>query len=312
MPPGDHRDEAEINALLDLCRVWIPRGGGYHSPQMAAASDRLLELGEARANASVEDEADRLSRVVLSALHARFVQEMVQGRVDATAETMAMLDALAKVDPDPLVAVTAHVDRGLWANHAGAVEEGLRRTDLAVELLPLLDSEDSGRATIPPGDQSIALTTYINGAWAKALADQTVEANRMLAKARRIGDGLADPFAVGLVACQGILVAQILGDWTLLSELIDWARRIVTGEFVLYDAWLTAGATVAAAVGGDQDALNRMKDAICQLERIGVSVSQTQWHGMLAEAYMKGGRINEALSAVDNGIDWSRRDGERY
>jgi tetratricopeptide (TPR) repeat protein len=312
MAPSDERDRAEIKALLDLCRVWMTRGAGFASPQMAAASDRLLQLGKAAGSDFIEDGSSPVSSVVLPALRARFVHEMVQGQITEAAQTVAMLDDLAMMDPDPLVAITAHVDTVLWADHSGAVDEGMRRTDLALELLRQLDPDESGRVTLPPWNQSMAVTTYTNGAWACALADRTGEAIDMLERARKIATQLADPFSIGLVAAQCIMVAHMLGDWALLTELIDWARSSVTSEFVLYDAWLAAGTTVAAAIGGDNQAADEMEEAVRRLETMGVCSGQTQWYGMLAEAYLARGRIHEALMAAIEGLKWSRRHGARY
>jgi DNA-binding SARP family transcriptional activator len=312
MSPGDERDRAEVKALLDLCRVWMTRGAGFASSQMAAASDRLLQLAKGARGETVENESSPFGSVVLPALRARFVQEMVEGQITDAAQTVAKLDELAAVAPDPLVAIAAHIDAVLWADHAGAVQEALQRTDLALGLLRQLEPDESGQLTLPPSNQSMAVTSYINGSWANALAGRTSDAREMLERAKKIATRLEDPFSIGLIASQGILVAHMLGDWALLTELIDWGRRSVTSEFVLYHAIFTAASTVAAAIHGDNQALEKMEEAVLQMETMGVGGRQTQWYGMFAEVYIARGRIKEALEAVREGLNWSREHGERY
>ncbi len=313
LPPTPERDEAEIDALLDLSLVWISREG-YQSRRVVGSARRLLDLA-----AGLEDDTTvgsrRLVAVVLPAFQARASQEIVSGDVRAVVRTVALLDEVATLDPDPdpMLSVMAHLNGAMANIHAGDAIEAARRAGLSETVLDVLDPERDRHLMIPLQIQLLAPTHHAFAGWARWLVGERDQARRDFTIARRSADAAGHAFSVAFVTSVETLVAAMEDDPDWAAASIAWSRAYPAVEdFALHVMMAAAAEAWVEGRRGDTAAASRLRGCIATLETMGALVCHTEYWGMAAQLELMHGDPVAALEAADRGLDQVEGRGEGY
>ncbi len=321
MPASTRRDQAEIQAWLDIARVASWREG-YQSDRLERAGRRILELAGVTAEIpggvpgdDASGSSNRLVEVVLPALQARSIQLLVSGEVAANLDTVALLDELVSMDPDPgpMLLWNRNMAHAVGAVHSGDAVTAIQRFD---EVDPLVDAADPGRTgtvLIPLGLQSLLSTHHAFAGWARWLAGEPVRAREELALARAAADRLGGVYNVGFVTAIAILVAAMDDDPDAAADYLAWARSYQRiADYLLAGIWMEGAQAWVDGRRGDPAGVDRLRATIARIEDMGARVCHTQYWGMVAQLALDAGRPGEALEAAHTGLDQVARRGEGY
>ena len=212
----------------------------------------------------------------------------MSGRIDATRQTVGVLDELAAADPDPdpLLAFSTQVNGLIVAVHEGDVADALRRADRCTELLPHprpgrdrqgdAAARPAGAGHQLPGLQRVGQVVRRRqhrrpagvGPVAAAVTD-------------RSGHGFTRAFA-GVV--EGLL-AGMEGSPEWVADAMAWTTAVHdVDEYGLGTVWVGVLSAWAEGMRGDPAAAaDRMRAGTERLDEIGARVCLTQYRAMLAE-----------------------------
>lgn len=210
-------------------------------------------------------------------------------------------------------------DRGLMlqAHHAvwttawqaGDLEKACKHAQTGVELYREADHHDL--TTFYGGHDAGACCRNTLGItlWLLGCPDQAAaRADEGVALARR----LSHPFTLAATLGFASWVRLFRGDHgeaALLShELID----LCTGQGM--PVYLAVGRIVEAAStpGAGEEAAETIRNNIEALQTLGARARQSFHQGLLAHAYLRSGRLQDGLAAVDDGLRFVAQTGERW
>ncbi len=315
LPPTSERNRREIEALLDLARVWTWREG-YHSDRLATTSDRFWELMGADAG-SLEfdpDEPITSTNPVLSALQMRFGFESVSGNLVAAAEVVEVLRDISERTEDALVAFTAAIDACVVGVHHGDVEESLEAVRRGAAALRILDPRETDSLMLPMNQQSGRVTHHSFAGWAYWLAGERKRARQELAMSRRMcdrsGHGFTKAFAVTVEGLVGAMDNS--PEW--VADTIDWGRTADGERFGLVQMWADMQeAWSQGMLGTDpQGAASVLREILGVLESNGAPVVSSLYWGLAAQLELRSGDPRAALDALDHGLRRSMTSGENF
>jgi adenylate cyclase len=109
-------------------------------------------------------------------------------------------------------------------------------------------------------------------------------------------------------------VPQVLGDVALARQHAEASRQLaIDHDLVVARAWCTGVTGWCAAECGDSDrGIALLTDAIAVLQATQSRYFLSYLLGLLADAHMKAGHHDDAMTAVDEGVALVEASGERY
>jgi len=309
LPGTAARNRAEIDALLDLSRVWTWRHG-YHSEQLGEAADRIMDL----IGTGTTYDSEVLAEVVLPAFQARVSASIVAGRTDETARVVDRLDELAGDFADDLTRFSADMNRVVVAVHQASVPEAIEAAQRAETRLDALDPGRTGRVMLPLGQQSLVVTHHAFSAWAYWLAGEPDTARDLIRRMRVAALGSEHAFSRSFAAVLEGLVGSMDDDPDWVAEAALWGTdRHDEIEFGLNDVWLELLGTWAGARRTDPGSgVLRLGELVDRLEEMGALVTMTLYRSLLADLLIRAGAVEAALEQLAAAIICSAAHGERF
>ena len=157
--------------------------------------------------------------------------------------------------------------------------------------------------------RSLALVSWLRG--------QRSNAARRLGEAERLAGEVGHAYSAVSVQCFGATLAQFDGDSTAALSRAEAALTLAKEKSFAY--WVMWGTFLAswARSRGDSDvdrlaAVAELEEALAGVDRTGMRLFRSYWEALLADAYLRTGRVTEATAAVERGVASADATGERF
>ena len=297
-PGGAARDRRELRLLLALEPLYrITRG--WTAPELEAVVNRTLVLCE-----TVGDDSQRAE-----ALYGLQSLLTVQARFERVLATAADLRALYRRADGIVPPLTDMMLAGAQL-HLGHASEA---NDEFVQIL-------SGHATLPPQhlqdstgwDYSVHTRAWhAHALWLLGYPEQ---AARSGLDAVRLAQSMGHPFNQALASTYLALLWQISADAPTARTQADEALRL-TREYKApyYEAWAAILVCAAQAEEQPDEAhIAALRDAITGFIASGARIRLPYYFSLLARVYLRAGRPDDGLLAIDEALAQSTRHNERW
>lgn len=310
------RDTLEVDALLDLVRVWTSKDG-YHFGPLGAATARVWELTGLRRGAATLDTDAPITAAdpILSALQARVSFDVVRSDVASAQLAIDRYLELAERYDDPMVVFGANFAATVVWLHAGRVADAVTATTRAAAALDILDPSATNNVMLPVGQHSARVAHHSFAGWAHYLAGDRERAEHELRTSRQCCERTGNRFTFGFAAAVEGAVAAMDGSPAWAADTVAWGRAdLDDGVFGLMDVWhdvLTAWVD-GMGTGDPVAAANRIRDDLQALEADGAFAVHTLYWAMVASLEQRAGRAEQVLAATARGIAHVDRFGERF
>ena len=297
---GAERIRIEVELRIGLGAAFMATRG-FGAPEVLEAYSRAEALCD-----RVGERAD-----IFPALWGQWLFRWGRGELDAAWRFCEKLLALAEKFGDPGLKLQAH--HAAWATSFGRgqllevrvhAQAGLALYDAQAHQAMASSYGNHDASTCAQNFMALSLALAGREDWARATAD------RALAIARNLND----PFSLALTLYFASATAQVLGDVGLATQHAEASRQLaIDHDLVVARAWSTGVTGWCAAECGDSDrGIALLTDAIAVLQATQSRYSLSYLLGLLADAHMKAGHHDDAMTAVDEGIALVEASGERY
>jgi DNA-binding winged helix-turn-helix (wHTH) protein/predicted ATPase len=296
----DERAGAEVNLQVAIGAVHIG-ARGFGAPEVFEAYTRAEALCE-----RLGERAD-----LFPALWGQWMFRLGRSELAASRDLCGRLLALADKSGNVDLKLQAH--HAMWATAFanGALADTLRHTEAGIALYDIKLHQAMASSY---GNHDAGCCARNFSALALALMGQgdrarlTIE--RSVAEARALGD----PFSLALTLYFTAIAAQLIGDIPLATQNSEASLQVATEHALeMPRLWSTCVAGWCAVENGDHDRGLAMLDQAFATMHATHSMHFFSYHvGLLADARMKAGRHADALKAVEEGIAFADRDGDRF
>lgn len=151
-------------------------------------------------------------------------------------------------------------------------------------------------------------------ALALALHGDLVRARATSQSAIRLSEEIAHPFSQALALCFAALLEQMIREPAAARRHAQGSARLASEHgFELVGAWSRCTLGWASAADGDQTrGVADICDGLQAANATGTSQFRPYFSGVLADAYLRAGRIAEGLAAVQSGLESAYSTNERF
>jgi DNA-binding winged helix-turn-helix (wHTH) protein/predicted ATPase len=296
----DERAGAEVNVQVAIGAVHMG-ARGFGAPEVFEAYTRAEALCE-----RLGERAD-----LFPALWGQWMFRLGRSELAASRDLCGRLLALADKSGNVDLKLQAH--HAMWATAFanGALADTLHHAEAGIALYDIklhqamassYGNHDAGCCA--RNFSALALALMGEGDRARL----TIE--RSVAEARALGD----PFSLALTLYFTAIAAQLVGDIALATQNSEASLQVATEHALeMPRLWSTCVAGWCAVENGDHDRGLAMLDQAFATMHATQSMHFFSYHvGLLADARMKAGRHADALKAVEEGIAFADRDGDRF
>jgi predicted ATPase/DNA-binding winged helix-turn-helix (wHTH) protein len=300
LPRGERRDGQELNLQLALAQLYRMTKG-WTSLQVEQALDRAMELCD-----KVGDDAQRAQ--VFYGLESVYVVQAKLEKVQLTSDELHRLYQRTH-GTTPLEAEIMLTGSRL---HLGRI------ADASAEFERMLAAKDPSQLQSIVEEHSWSYADAILGrAWhahALWLLGYPHSAMRRALEGVRLAHDLGQPFNQALAATYLAMLQQLSADQATARASTEEALAL-TSEYKVpyYRAWSAILANYALAwEQPGTAAIARLRESITAFKASGARIRLPYYLGLLAEVCGRGGRAEEGLAAVDEGMAASRAHNERW
>lgn len=290
MAVGRERDRCELDMQVQLAAL-LSAVKGIAEPETARAWERATELCRA-----VEDQR-RLLLSLWGLLTFAWANGDMRG-AQALAEHILHLDR-APSDPDPAVTATAHLGLGLVALCCGDV--GQASAHLAAGKAVADGVADHALVDVTFADLRVQTDCWLGVA--HHLQGGHEEGRRLTDAAlrrARAGGPFTIVTALTFAVCSRVLSGDVAGALRLAEELIEETNRLQMPDFAYHG--LVVRAWALAHGGAPESEVVAMLDALPPATAAGIRPWHPFWLALIAEAWQRLGRLDEARHCVDDAL----------
>ena len=299
LPDTPERGRQELFLQLSLA-VALGSAHGYGRAEVEAVYNRAREL--------CRQSADNLHLApVLWGLHKFY---LIRSDIKAAGELAGQLLDLARSSQDPSVSVVAHLAAGVAFVNAGEFVSA--REHLLDHLVPYTEEQEYKLVSLYGQDPQVACRCF--GAWALWSLGYPDSALDEAREALRLAEQLRHPetlcFALFFTAWVHQLRRESEKTLRYSEAVIELAERNGIAQWIAFGASLHGWAL--AAEGRILEGIQRMREALVAYRAIGSEISRPHFLGLLAEALMKSGDIDQAAEALAEALAAADSTGQRY
>lgn len=299
LPAGSKRDKQELSLQLGLATLYRVTKGWA-----AAEVERTLERALALCD-TVGDNAHRAQ--TLYGLQSVYV---VQARLDrvpvASDELHALYQRSFGTAPPPFADMMLAGSR----LHLGRISEASAQFAQIIashdpdQILHLQESQGSNYAAHARAWQAHAL-------WCLGYPQQAL--SRGLEAIKLVQD-LDQPFSQALVSAYQALLQQLCADESVAQEYAVYAHALTRKyQTPYYRAWAAILVSYAQALEQpDEDCIQHLRDSLTAFKAAGARLRLPYYLSLLAQAYGKAGRAEEALASINEAMAEARQHNERW
>ena len=286
MASGRERDRLELD-VQDHLAALLTLVKGVAVPETAAAWARATELCH-----EVEDR-----RRLFPSLWGMFSFAWASGDLDGARAMAEHILHLGRASSEPVVDAAAHLGLGAVALCRGDLGEGaghLRRGKALADGLP-----DDTLADVTYADIRVQTDSWL--AMALHLQGEHAEARRIIDAAADRARALGDTFTVALGLSFAVFARVLSGAVgearALADELLEHAERHQLPDFAVHAGVARVWTIAQTAPGPD---VPRLIEALPPAGEAGIRPWRPFWFALLAEAWQRLGRGDEAQRALDD------------
>ncbi|MBI3245918.1 MAG: AAA family ATPase [Deltaproteobacteria bacterium] len=217
---------------------------------------------------------------------------------------------LAEREQDSALLVEAHFTLGLTLFHLGEVAAGRRHCEQSVAHY---DAQQHRALAIAYGHDP-AMSALIYEACALWLLGYPEQALRQNQASVTLAHGLAHPFSLAYALCLATVAHQYRREWAQTQEQAEAAIALATEQG--FPHWIAQSTIYRGRAvvehGRAADGIAQMRWGIAAMRDIGSEGFQSFFLGLLAEAYLHDGQVEEGLATVAEALACVDRTAERF
>jgi predicted ATPase/predicted Ser/Thr protein kinase len=299
-PASPERTGQELALQLPLA-VAMMSLRGYTDTKVGEAFTRAHELCK---------QIGETPQIVL-ALYGLWAFYCVRSEYEPATQLAEQILRLAPKTDDPILFLPlAHNNRAFTYGPMGEFQQALKHAEKA---LSFYDPQKHRSLVFLVGqDIKSSITLWIAvSLWLLGYPDQG---------RRRMQDGLtyarelAHPLTLSFALYFSTFFHKLCRDVQAVQEAAseearlsaEYATKTFLGSMLINQGW------VLAEQGRPKEAIAQIRQGLMTQQAIGMSIYMPFYLGMLAEAYLKAGQIEEGLAALEEGIAFVERTGERF
>lgn len=300
LPDDDGRRRRELDILAALGAASIA-AHGYAAAETGAAFDRARELCEA----GVGD-----ARLLARVFFGQAVFRLVGGQLHRALEGIEGLLLTEAGRNDRVCRIVAHRGAGAALTNLGRNRQAAERLEQA---LALHDPTQDRDLAFEFG-QDLHLTAKCWLTFARFALGQVDQAQALIEGAMREVATLRHFNTQAMVACFVAVLASLLQEpgaaarqaAAMRASAVDHAMPFWVASAEIIHGW------AVAALGDAPAGIAESRRGLGALTATGSRFWLPYYHGLLGESLLGGGRAEEALAALEKGLDWAARTGERW
>jgi DNA-binding winged helix-turn-helix (wHTH) protein/predicted ATPase len=251
------------------------------------------------------------TRELFTALWGLWLYVSGHEHLDDARQICDQLLELATGARDPSLLLQAH--HAFWAT---SFERG--------ELLECFSHASAGAEIYVAGEHAGMAARFGNhdagacGRWFHALAltlhGDIAGARATSLAAIKLTDEIAHPFSQTLALCFAAMLEQMAGEPTAAARHAEKSARLASEHgFEMIGAWAKCISGWAIAMDrAPEGGMAIIREGLVAASATGTRQFQPYFHGVLAEACLRAGRIPEGVAAVRSGLEAARATNERF
>jgi predicted ATPase len=294
LPQSRERSERELGLQTELA-----------VPLMATKGNSGVEVERAYSRARALCEELGKHEELFPVLRGLWNNSLARGQFQEAHDLAVRIAAQAEAHEGQLERALAYRALGSTQFFLGRFAEALEHTERAIAIDDSLESGDSDRTHLFLYGERPGIVSRQYGGWAAwylGYPDRAVASfDAALSLAEKLGHAhtlaFANSFAAGM--------RNDRRDFAAALEYANVASRIATK----HDLPLWSGESAVAmgfaeaSLGRHAEGINRLRDGISGLHRIGDFHHRSHWLGLLAAAYLEAGADRDALAALDEALE---------
>jgi DNA-binding winged helix-turn-helix (wHTH) protein/tetratricopeptide (TPR) repeat protein len=295
--PVRARRELDLQVTLAFALLWTQ---GYASPEAGVNMTRARELCE-----TIGDAASLLPVIV-----GLWTYYLCKGDLTSAREIAERLSSISGGVSDSSLILGARATLAFTLQHQGELVASRRQFE---ETAKVHDPAQRNRYVelykFDPGIQSESES--VRTLWLLGFSDQ---ARRKMEATLEIARGLDIPLSLAFALRSAAWLFQSLRQPELVKETAETCIALCDEHgIVLEKAWVsTSYGWAVAKLGNVEKGIGALQEALAMQLSIGAQVSRSQSLAVLAETLATAERIQEAISAVDEGLTVSAKNHEPY
>jgi tetratricopeptide (TPR) repeat protein len=285
LPATPARDQQELQLQLAIGQVFIATRG-YTGVETAAAYDRAGALGE-RLGEPIQ---------IALALGGLFALPLLRGEMDGAQAFADRVRAVAERCGTSSTRTLGHLYEGVASYHRGKLE--LARDYFVQALASYREDDHRG---VPP-DPGVETLDYMSlTAWQLGLADS---ARRWIREAFTLAERVRKPYALAhnrfYAAYLNVLLRDPPACQRVSEAILEQSRNQSLPLF--FDICRILRGWALAQQGHSSEGISCCREGLASFKAVGNRLSIGSFLGFLAESLAKGGKLEEALATVEEGM----------
>jgi TOMM system kinase/cyclase fusion protein len=202
--------------------------------------------------------------------------------------------------PNRVREITAYFAYGATQMYRGRFEDG--RAGLA-RVLSLYDVELHPMLVRTYGDDH-GMFALVYREWLEVFTGQADQARASVESSWSLAARLRNPLATTMAACYSMMVYRDLRDLDKTLEFAERTMQIATEQdFPFWRSLALCGRGWVRAMRGEHDAgIAQIEEGLAFFPLIQQKLPRTYWNGLLVEAYLHAGRIEQGLRLVEESL----------
>jgi DNA-binding SARP family transcriptional activator/predicted ATPase len=296
-PETTRRDRQELELLVTLGPVLVTTLG-YSLPEVGEVYERALLLSR------------RLGEKehVFPVLSGAWVFHAVRGQLEVSRELAQQCLDLANHEGVPTLSVTGHFLLGSCNFHLGRMERS--KTHLDQALAAFSGSSHPALAMFAGPDVGVFCRSYQSHVlWHLGNAQEASrKSGEALASARQVSHPFSLAIALAYAAMLHVFHHEFDGALSRAEEAVAVCRKHGF-TYYLSVAEILAGWAMAMS-GNAETGVARLRGGLETFRASGAELRLPFYHGLLAEACARAGRLGDALANISNGFAFQGKNGE--
>ncbi len=302
MAPSEARDRQEIDFRCGLGLALIS-ARGFSSPEVEQTYVRASELCAALG-----------TELPLRVLYGTWVVNIIRGDLVSTKRMVPNVEHLAQERTGAAQGLVANAMLGAWLFFRADYADAIARNLAATKHLDRNRPKEQHFSMLSEHGFDGILYSFCYLAWCQSITGQVDAALATLQDAAELSQRIGDPYVrVGVLAL-GAAVHHDLGDFARSAEMANTALELcVERAFVHWQALaLAIGGSCKLASGKLDDAIATVSTGLEIFRAVGDGTSSIYYTGYLGNAYLKGGRVNEAIQVLQEALEQTRNRVARF
>ncbi len=299
LPDTPERLQCELS-LQTALGVELMSTEGYAAPAVERAYVRARELCQ-----QVGDMSQ-----LFTVLRGLWYSYLVRGKLQTAHELGEQLLGLAQSKQEPILSLEAHRTLGTSLFFLGELAPALTHLQQGVALY---DSQQHRSLTARYG-QDLGVTALSYAAWTLELLGYQDQALHHFNQVRALAQQGSHPYSQGFALIFAAMFHQWRREVQAAQELVEASMALAHehGFPLLLAMGMTFQGWTLVEQGQGEAGIGQIRRGVTAFRVTGSELTCTYMLALLAEAYLKEGKIDEGLSTLTEALDLVDKNGERW